>query len=59
MAFHEIENLIPLKEPSDKSRMFRTLLKDQALSCFEHHLRKRVEAEDSEVPDNGIIELVI
>jgi hypothetical protein len=23
MAFHEIENLIPMKEPSDKTRMFR------------------------------------
>jgi hypothetical protein len=27
MAFHEIENLIPLKEPSDKTRMFWKLLK--------------------------------
>jgi hypothetical protein len=27
MAFREIENLMPMKEPVDKSRMFRTLLK--------------------------------
>jgi hypothetical protein len=59
MVFRGIENLIPLKEPADKTRMFRTLLKGQALSYFEHHVRKRVEAEDSEVPDNELIELVL
>jgi hypothetical protein len=48
MAFHEIENLMPMKEPADKTRMFRTLLKGQALSCFEHHLMRRLEAEDSD-----------
>jgi hypothetical protein len=30
MAFREIENLMPMKEPADKTRMFRTLLKGQA-----------------------------
>jgi hypothetical protein len=59
MAFREIENLMPMKEPADKTRMFRTLLKDQALSCFEHHLMRRLEAEDSEVLDNELIELVL
>jgi hypothetical protein len=59
MAFREIENLIPMKEPADKTRIFRTLLKDQALSYFEHHLMRRLEAEDSEVPDNELIELVL
>jgi hypothetical protein len=39
MAFGTIENLMPLKEPADKSRIFQTLLKGQALSYFEHHLR--------------------
>jgi hypothetical protein len=39
--------------------MFRTLLKDQALSHFEHHLMRRLEAEDSDVPDNKVIELVL
>jgi hypothetical protein len=34
MAFREIENLMPLKEPADKTRMFRTFLKDQALYYF-------------------------
>jgi hypothetical protein len=39
--------------------MVRTLLKGQALSHFEYHLRKRLEAEDSELPDNGLLELVL
>jgi hypothetical protein len=55
MAFREIENLMPMKEPADKTRMFRTLLKGQALSYFEHHLMRRLEAEDSKVPDNELI----
>jgi hypothetical protein len=59
MAFHEIENLMPMEEPADNTRMFRTLLKGQALSYFEHHLMRRLEAEDSDVPDNELIELVI
>jgi hypothetical protein len=59
MAFREIENLMPLKEPADKTKMFRTLLKDQALSYFEHHLIRRLEAEDSDVPDNQLIEQVL
>jgi hypothetical protein len=59
MAFREIENLMPMKEPADKIRMFQTLLKGQALSYFEHDLRKMVETEDSDVPGNELIELVI
>jgi hypothetical protein len=50
---------MPMKEHTDKTRMFRTLMKGQALSYFEHHLmRRRLEAEDSGVPDNELIELV-
>jgi hypothetical protein len=59
MAFREIENLMSMKEPADKTRMFRTLLKGQAVSYFEHHLMRRLEAEDSDVPDNELIELVL
>jgi hypothetical protein len=59
MAFREIENLMPIKEPAENTRMFRTLLKGQALSYFEHHLMRRLEAEDSDVPDNELIELVL
>jgi hypothetical protein len=59
MAFREIENLMPMEGPADKTRMFRTLLKSQALSYFEHHLMRILEAEDSDVPDNELIELVL
>jgi hypothetical protein len=59
MDFRENENLMPMDEPADKTRMFRTLLKGQALSYFEHHLMRRLEAEDSDVPGNELIELVL
>jgi hypothetical protein len=59
MAFREIEKLMPLKDSADKTRMFWTLLKGQALPYFEHHLRKSVCAGNSDVPDNELIELVI
>jgi hypothetical protein len=59
MAFREIENLMPMKEPADKTRMSRTLLNGQALSYFEYNLWIRVEAKDSEIPENELIELVL
>jgi hypothetical protein len=59
MAFRENENQMLLKESADNTRMFRTLFKVQALSYFKHHLRRRVEAEDSELLDNELIELVL
>jgi hypothetical protein len=59
MAFHEIKNLMPMKEPADKTSMFRALLKGQALSYFEHHLMRRLETEESDVPDNELIELLL
>jgi hypothetical protein len=43
MVFREIENLMTMKDPADKTRMLWTLLKGQALSYIEHHLKKRVE----------------
>jgi hypothetical protein len=58
MDFREIENLMPMKEPMDKTRMFRTLLKDQAFSWFEY-LRESLEAKDSGIPDDELIELVL
>jgi hypothetical protein len=59
MAFREIENLMPMKEPAEKTRMFRTLLKGQALSYFEHHLMRRLEKEDSDIPEDELIKLVL
>jgi hypothetical protein len=49
MAFRDIEKLMPLEEPSDKTRMLRILLKGQALTYFDHHLRRILEAEDLEI----------
>jgi hypothetical protein len=59
MTFCDIENLMPMKEPTDKTRMYQTLLKVQALSYFEHYLMRRLKAEDSDVPDNQLIEIVL
>jgi hypothetical protein len=59
MVFREIEKQMLLKEPADKTKICRTLLKGQALSYFEHHLRKRLKTEDSEPSDNDLIELVL
>jgi hypothetical protein len=59
LAFRDIENLMALKGPANKTRMFWTLLKGQNLFCFEHHFMRRLEAEDSEGPDNELIELVL
>jgi hypothetical protein len=55
----EIENLMPMKEPAENTMMFRILLKGQVLSYFEHHLMRRLEAKDSDVPDNELIQLVL
>jgi hypothetical protein len=51
VAYCEVETLMTLKEPADKSKMVRTMLKGQALSYFEHHLKKRLNAEDAELRD--------
>jgi hypothetical protein len=59
MGFREIENLMPMKEPANKTRMFRKLLKGQDSSYFEHHFMRRLETEDSDVPDNELIQLVL
>jgi hypothetical protein len=59
MLLREIEYLVALKEPPDKTRIFRTMLYEQDLSYFEHHLKKTLEAEDSDIPDNVPIELVL
>jgi hypothetical protein len=58
-AFREIQTLMLMREATDKSRMFRTLLKGQALSYFEYHLMRSLEAEDSDDHDNELIELVL
>jgi hypothetical protein len=52
MAFHEIDYLRPMKEPAENIRMFRTLLKGQAFSYFENHVRRRFS-------DNDLIKLFV
>jgi hypothetical protein len=59
MGYRNLEMMMPLREPCDKSKMLRTLLKGMALSQFEHHLRKRLGVEDIELPDHDFLELVI
>jgi hypothetical protein len=41
MAYCKVETLMTIKEPTDKSKVVGTLLKGQALSYFEHHLKLR------------------
>jgi hypothetical protein len=47
-----------LMKPAEKNRMFWNLFKGQVLSYFQHHRRRWLEAEDSELPDDKIMELV-
>jgi hypothetical protein len=57
--FCEIENLMRLKKPTNMKRIFWTLLKGQVSSYFEHHLKRRLEADNSELPEDDLTELVI
>jgi hypothetical protein len=59
MAFRDIETFMTLKEPADKSKMVRTLSKGQALLYFEHHLKRRLDAKDAELPHNMLLELMM
>jgi hypothetical protein len=59
MSLVNIKNLMPLRELTNKSSMFQIFVKIQALSYFEHHLRRMLEAEDSEVPEDLLIELLL
>jgi hypothetical protein len=47
-----------LKEHSDNNSLFRTFLNGQALSYVEYHMRRWLEAEDLELPDNDLIEFL-
>jgi hypothetical protein len=59
MRYREVENLMEICEPADKSKMVGILLKGQALSYFEHHLKRRLDAEDLDLPDSDLLELVM
>jgi len=59
MGYRDLELLMPLKEPLERTRMLRTLLKGQALSLLEYHLSKRCGTEEEGVSDHEVLELVI
>jgi hypothetical protein len=59
MEYCNSEVMMPLREPSDKSKILQTLLKGRDPSQFEHHSRKRLGAEDMELSDHDLLELVI
>ena len=59
MGYRDLELLMPMKEPSDRTKMLRTILKGRALSLFEYHLSKRCGGEDIETSDQDLLELVI
>jgi hypothetical protein len=48
MGYRDLELLMPLKEPSDKTKMLHTMLKGRALLLFEYNLSKRCGGEDIE-----------
>jgi hypothetical protein len=59
MAYRDLEGMMPLKETSERTKMIRMLLKGRALAQFDYHLNKRVFAEDIELPDHELLELVM
>ncbi len=63
MGYRDLELLMPLKEPSNRTKMLCMVLKGCALSLsrslFEYHLPKRCSGEDVEVTDHELLELVI
>jgi len=59
MAYRDLEVMMPLKEVSERTKMLWTLLKGRALAQFDYHLSKQIRAEDIELPDHELLELVI
>ena len=58
MGHCNIEVMMPLREPGERAKMIRTLLKGQALAQFDYHLGRRLNSEDSETPDHELLEIV-
>jgi hypothetical protein len=59
IGYRDLELLMPLKEPTDRTKMLCTLLKGQDLSIFEYHLAKQCGGEDVGTSDDEFLELVI
>jgi hypothetical protein len=50
---------MPLTGPLEKTKMHCTLLEGTALSHFEYHLRKSLDADDVDLPDSDLCEILI
>jgi hypothetical protein len=50
---------MPLKEPSDRTKILGTMVKGRVLLLFEYHLSKICVGEDIETTDQELLELVI
>jgi hypothetical protein len=59
MGYRDLEVMMPLRETSERTKMLQTLLKGRALAQFAYHLGKRLCAEDIELPDHELLELVV
>ena len=59
MSYHDMEVMMPLREPGERVKMLRTLLKGLDLAQFDYHIGRRINAEDSEIPDHELLEVVI
>jgi hypothetical protein len=57
MGYCDLELLMPLKEPSDRTEMLRTMLKVRALLLFEYHLSKRCGGEDIKTTDQELLRI--
>ena len=59
MDYCEIEVMMSLKEPGEIVKMIRTLLKGRTLGKFEYQQCKSLNAEDIEIPDHELLEIVL
>jgi hypothetical protein len=59
LTYHDLEVMMPLKEASERTKMIRTLLKGRVSAQFDYYLNKQVHAEDIELPDHDLLDLVI
>ena len=55
IGYRDLELLMPLKDPTDRTKMLRTMLKGRSLSLFEYDLSKRYGGEDIEVTDHELL----
>jgi hypothetical protein len=59
MAYRNLEVIMQLKVTLERTKTIRTLPDNRKLAQFDYHCSKRVRAEDIELPDHELLELVI